>query len=309
MGFFMNKISKKGAMFIAAHEGFVSKAYRDPVGVLTIGTGFTNRSKAFASYWIQKHGRRLKPKDVISRTENDAILCAIVDEEYGAAVNRDIAPDLTQNEHDGCCSVLFNLGPSAAKWRWAQAIKKGDIAKGCKLLANGYSKAGGRTLAGLVKRRRAEAVLIEKGIYQGLKQSITHTVDLEQYQAKLAQLGFDVGPIDGEDGILTQAAVLQFQRDHPHLVNDGILGRATAAAIDRALKANAVARKTAPALLGAGGVTLILDEIAQLAAWVQSATLLSILAMCGFLAWRYRDEIRHAVISLLNSRKADEVTL
>jgi hypothetical protein len=44
------------------------------------------------------------------------------------------------------------------------------------------------------------------------------------YQARLKNLGYDPGPIDGIDGPRTQAAVSAFQADNPPLVVDGIFG-------------------------------------------------------------------------------------
>ena len=55
--------SENGVAFTAAHEGFVSRAYPDPVGVLTIGTGFTNRSGVFR----EMGGRKLIPGDTSTR--------------------------------------------------------------------------------------------------------------------------------------------------------------------------------------------------------------------------------------------------
>jgi len=45
------KLSHKGTQFITRHEGIVLKWYRDPVGVGTIGIGFTWRSTAFKAWW------------------------------------------------------------------------------------------------------------------------------------------------------------------------------------------------------------------------------------------------------------------
>src|SRR5690606_38781190 len=47
----------------------------------------------------------------------------------------------------------------------------------------------------------------------------------------LGELGYDPGPIDGDFGKRTEAAVLAFQKDHPPLVVDGKPGPATRAAI------------------------------------------------------------------------------
>lgn len=58
--------------------------------------------------------------------------------------------------------------------------------------------------------------------------------DVRKLQDALTQLGYNPGAIDGIFGSQTQAAVRTFQRDKG-LVQDGIVGPATAAALNRAL--------------------------------------------------------------------------
>jgi hypothetical protein len=48
-------------------------------------------------------------------------------------------------------------------------------------------------------------------------------------QARLQNLGFDPGPIDGRLGPRTEDAILAFQRKHPPLTTDGICGPETLA--------------------------------------------------------------------------------
>lgn len=50
---------------------------------------------------------------------------------------------------------------------------------------------------------------------------------VKNLQRMLAYLGYDPGPIDGIYGPMTKNAVLDFQRDHSDLTNDGICGRYT----------------------------------------------------------------------------------
>ena len=54
--------------------------------------------------------------------------------------------------------------------------------------------------------------------------------DLTGVQARLNNLGYDCGPVDGVNGPRTQAAVKAFQKDH-NLVVDGIAGPQTQAAL------------------------------------------------------------------------------
>ena len=161
------KISDKGLAFIAGHEGFVSTAYRDPVGVLTIGYGFTMRSRVFAAWWRTRHGRALRMGDAISRADADVILKRLVDEEYGAAVTARFGA-LPQHHFDAACSVAYNLGPRALTWRWARALSAGDPARAAAILSANYNTARGRKLPGLVRRRKEEAHLLRTGVFPGL---------------------------------------------------------------------------------------------------------------------------------------------
>ena len=64
-------------------------------------------------------------------------------------------------------------------------------------------------------------------LYRGLRGE-----DVKELQSKLESLGYDVGPIDGIFGPLTENAVKQFQKDNG-LVIDGIVGQETYAALER----------------------------------------------------------------------------
>jgi len=302
-------LSERGADFIARHEGFVSRAYRDPVGVLTIGTGFTNRSQAFRAYWRQTRGHDLRPGDTITREECLKILPAVADEEYGAAVMANITPK-QQHHYDGAVSVAFNLGPAATTWRWGRALRDGDVAGCAQLLRNGYNTAGGKVLKGLVTRRRHEAALIRHGDYGDGKANAfgadddaapadaagrrDRKDDLVDYQARLKALGYDPGPIDGLWGSRSRAAVLKFQVNHPHLVADGVLGPATKAAIDRAAEASGAVRTSPLVAAGlASAVAAAALPAGDHASWVVIGGLVVVAALCAYAAWTYRDEIAH----------------
>lgn len=59
---------------------------------------------------------------------------------------------------------------------------------------------------------------------------------VKNLQKALNQLGLDAGKADGDFGASTEAAVMQFQKQH-NLAQDGVVGAKTAAAINSALAA------------------------------------------------------------------------
>lgn len=309
----ITKLSPQGANEIVSHEGFVSRAYRDPVHVLTIGTGFTNRSATFRAYWIKTRGRELQPGDTITLEECRRILRFVVDDEYGAAVVQHIKPK-HQHHYDGAASVCFNLGPKAATWRWAKALAAGDAAKAAALLRKTGTTAAGRRLPGLVKRRQAEALLIQRAVYSAGKairiepretvaKVSTASDELRHYQGILAKLGHYDGALDGLAGPKTTKAVRAFQAGHPHLKTDGILGPATAAALERAAAADDAGTNTSVALLVSGaGAAAVQGGAPEWVLWLAGAG--AGVAVVGgvVMAWLYRDEIRHRLSGLFSRR-------
>lgn len=292
------QLSDKGAVFVAQHEGTVTRAYRDPVGVVTIGTGFTNGSEVFVAYWRAKHGRALRMGDTIGRQESLTLLPKVANEEYGAAVNRDIAPK-EQHHYDGATSACFNLGKGAAKWRWAVALRDGKIATAAQILANNYNTAKGRKLPGLVRRRKEEAAVIEFADYGHATVPVQADEELKDYQQALKTLGHDPGPIDGLDGVQTKNAVRAFQMRHPDLVNDGILGRATKAQIDRELDARREGVLVTAGGAGAVVVAVAQDKIEDVASvpldWLPWAIAGVVLVGLAFAAQRYWPEFRNMI--------------
>ncbi|WP_299473392.1 peptidoglycan-binding protein [uncultured Roseibium sp.] len=287
------KTSHSGIDFIEAHEGFVSRAYLDPVGVLTIGTGFTNRSGVFRKMW----GRKLKPGDTITRTQNQRILKEALANEYEPPVESGTPADAKQHEFDAAVSATFNLGARFMSWKAAQLWKAGNRSASAEHWANNYNKAGGRKLPGLVRRRKEEAHLFLTGEYAGVGEG-TQRKEIASRPAKpdpvvkeaqvaLKRFGFDPGEIDGWMGRNTKAAVMAYQNTHPHLTNDGIIGPATMAQLRRdGIAVRDAAQK-------GGGLSLVSGIGAAVAGfpWLEATAFVAVLAAIYF-AWRYRDVIQ-----------------
>jgi len=303
------RLSAPGAIFITNHEGLVMKWYLDPVGIPTIGIGFTWRSASFRKWWLARHdGRKMKRGDTISRSEAEQVLQMLVDEQYGRAVNAVIQPT-QQHIYDGASSVAYNLGEGSLKWKWGVALAAGRIKEAARRLRTTGVTARGKKLNGLVRRRKEESRLIEFAEYGIGKHPTFAPVNrktskkdetLLNYQKMLKTLGYYKGKLDGLNGPRTTAAVKVFQIDHPDLENDGILGRATMAQLQRRmdLRKKGVAASVAP-IVTAGAELAV--EPSQALWWVDYALLGASfvgLAAVVYVAVRYWPEIEQKLEKL-----------
>lgn len=292
-------VSTKGVAFIAAHEGFASKAYRCPAGVVTIGYGFTMGSKVVAAWWKAKHSRGLQMGDTITRGDADQLLLALLNSEYGAAVASKLG-NLPQHQHDAASSTSFNCGTGALAWKWAVALKSRAVAEAAQLLRTTATTANGRQLAGLVRRRKEEAYLLETGSYGAVKAPAelsvsTQPVDVKWYQDALKKLGYAV-TVDGK-AASSDAVVRKFQTDHK-LVVDGKVGPATRATLIRALDAKAAKNTSAGSgaaagTAGAGSEAVVTDPAISdvaLAAIGWGLVAAAVVALIFFL-YRYRGQL------------------
>lgn len=139
------KLSPAGTALIAEFEGFRSRPYRDAVGVWTIGYGSTKGV-----------GPHSPP---VTRAQAASRLMREVDATYGAAVNA-LGVPLNQHQFDALTSFTYNVGPGgvAASTQVGKRLRARDW-RGAADALLAWDKAGGRTLAGLTRRRQAERAL------------------------------------------------------------------------------------------------------------------------------------------------------
>lgn len=238
------RLSVQGAKFIGHHEGTVRSWYLDPVGIPTIGRGFTWRSDSFREWWAKNRpGQNFVKGVTMTDAEIDDAFRFMFDREYGRAVNKFLAGrNVPQHVFDAASSAVFNFGTGGLHWKWAQAMKAGDYRKAAELLRTTATTAQGRPLRGLVLRRKEEAELLEHGDYligdrapapiykdplaDGMLVKGERGQPVADLQKALADLGLYKGKVDGIFGFGTEAAVLAFQRSRG-LAADGHVGPQT----------------------------------------------------------------------------------
>jgi lysozyme len=198
------KTSSKGIALIKSFEGCRLQAYRDSVGVLTIGYGHTGD---------------VREGQVISQGFAEELLKADLTR-FERNVTRYTPFEMNQNQFDALVSFAFNCGAGNLK-KLVSGRSKDQVAR--KILE--YNKAGGRVLAGLTRRRQAERALFLSGGNRTLKNG-SRGDDVKELQRLLTEEGFPCGVADGIFGKATKKAVIEYQNSKG-LVADGIVGEKT----------------------------------------------------------------------------------
>ena len=138
-------ISEQGLALIRQFEGFRAHRYRDAAGLLTIGYGHLLKRDelvAFALGIDESAARTLLSADVVKAE---------------LAVNRLINVALLQCQFDALVSFTFNLGAAVLQRSTLRAVlNRGGYEAVPKQLLR-YRWAGGRPVAGLLRRRQVEA--------------------------------------------------------------------------------------------------------------------------------------------------------
>ena len=137
------KTSNRGIELLIKFEGFRGEAYRDVVGVVTIGFGFTSGVKMGDKMTLAEARDRLKRE--------------IVEYEQGVLAACTRKPN--QNQFDAFVCFAFNVG--VAGFRKSSVLKahnRGDYQAAARAFGL-WNKAGGKVFTGLTRRRAAEAAL------------------------------------------------------------------------------------------------------------------------------------------------------
>jgi len=319
------KTSVAGRAAISRREGNKFKAYKDSVGIWTIGVGHTSVAGS----------PRVEPGMTITAVESDEILSRDL-AKFERAVDDAVKVELTQNQFDALVSLAFNIGGGAfAKSSVVKRLNQGDI-NGAANAFLFWNKAGGKVLPGLTNRRKQER---EQFLWAPIKKPapllspvatpspviepkpspapvpVPDKEKIARVQIGLKLLNYNPGGADGVIGPLTAGAIRIFRADNGlpegDFIDDDLLA-ALASAKPRemvAARANATPKQVAAAVpeanahwwnkwlagggVGGGTILAIGDAIAPAKSYVDQlredvpawAWFILFAIFCGGIAW------------------------
>lgn len=226
-------VSPAGRALIERNEGCVLHAYRDVVGVLTIGYGCT--------------GPGVFEGQVISQAEADAMLSSRLADEFEPGLSAAIgSAPTTQPQFDAMASLEYNIGVGALRHSSVlldHKLGRHAAAAAAFLL---WDKAGGAVLTALLRRRRDESQLYLSGAAPDAQATApehpdaqpTARGDIADVQRALNAAGIDPPlAVDGLFGPDTRDAIAAYQADRG-MPRTGIPDAATTAALGVAANDN-----------------------------------------------------------------------
>ena len=140
------QISDEGIYLIKKFEGLELEAYQCAAGVWTIGYGYI---------------KGVEKGDVWSEEKADHMLIKELEHEYEGYVNDYVKVPINQCQFDALCSFVYNLGGNALKNSTLLRVLNAGDYNGVPEQIMRWNKAGGKVLAGLTRRRTAEAELFQ----------------------------------------------------------------------------------------------------------------------------------------------------
>ena len=140
------KLGERGTEILKYFEGCKLTAYQDSVGVWTIGYG---------------HTKGVYDGMTITQDQAEQMLLSEL-EEYEGYIENMVTVPLTQNQFDALVVWIYNLGPTNFKnSTLLKELNSGNYNAAGQEITR-WNNAGGKVLAGLVKRREAEAELFNE---------------------------------------------------------------------------------------------------------------------------------------------------
>lgn len=142
-------VDDHGRELIAKFEGKQNRAYKDSVGIPTIGIGFIRYTLG------DKAGQKVQMGDLISDEEIAAEFANQI-QRYEKAVRDAVKVELTQSQFNACVSLCYNIGEAAfTRSTLVRELNQRRYQAACREFTK-WNKADGRVIKGLVNRRAEE---------------------------------------------------------------------------------------------------------------------------------------------------------
>ena len=138
--------SDEGFELIKKFEGCELEAYKCAAGVWTIGYG---------------HTKDVQEGDKWTEEKADFMLWRELDDEYEHYVNSLVTVPMNQSQFDSLVSWTYNLGPNNLKRSSMLRVLNEGKYDEVPAQMKRWNKAKGKVLAGLTRRREAEALMFE----------------------------------------------------------------------------------------------------------------------------------------------------
>ena len=147
------KPSKNCIDLIKEFEGFSDRPYLCPASKWTIGYGAT----------FYPNGNLVTAKDPKITQEYATEMLIVMVDRFAEQVFKLIKVQITQNQFDALVSLAYNIG--IGNFRNSTLLRKLNIKENNAVLAgeiNRWNRANGKIMAGLTRRRKAEAQLFNQ---------------------------------------------------------------------------------------------------------------------------------------------------
>lgn len=182
-------------------EGFSAEAYKCPAGIWTIGYGTTAAA-----------GVGITPSEgmIISKSDAEKYLHAAL-AKFADQIALSITTPINENEFGAFVSLAYNIGPGAFKKSSALRFFNAGDKEGAAKAILFWSKAGGKVLKGLTRRREAEFKLFLTPV-DGTFDGRTNVAQSTTVQASAVQIisgaGAGIAAVGALDGMAQIVALV-----------------------------------------------------------------------------------------------------
>jgi GH24 family phage-related lysozyme (muramidase) len=196
-------VSQRCIDLLHQYEGLAKKignnqvqAYPDP------GTGAEPWTIGYGTTFLDiDKGIKVKQGDIISIAKAEELFAQQLKKTYLPQVTKRIRAVVTQSMIDACVSYTYNAGGGGfGSSPMLALINQGKYKEAASAWLDSRVTAGGKTLAGLVKRRKAESELFLKDGIPGEGKSVTPPADDPSQSPAVGSTNSDGSRSDGQGG-------------------------------------------------------------------------------------------------------------